>query len=33
VGPGRLRERLATGLVNDIYLILKVAGEAPAYAL
>ncbi|WP_375419222.1 neuraminidase-like domain-containing protein [uncultured Hymenobacter sp.] len=33
VAPGRLRERLAAGLVNDIYLILEVEGDAPAYIL
>ncbi|HEX8504999.1 MAG TPA: hypothetical protein VF630_06500, partial [Hymenobacter sp.] len=33
VAPGRLRERLAAGLVNDIYLIVEIEGEAPAYIL
>lgn len=33
VGPGRLRDRLAAGLVNDIYLILEVEGDVPAYVL
>ena len=33
IAPGRLRERLAAGLVNDIYLILEVEGDAPAYVL
>jgi hypothetical protein len=31
IGPGRLRDRLAAGLVNDIYLIVEVEGNAPAY--
>jgi hypothetical protein len=33
IGPGRLRDRLAAGLVNDIYLILEVEGDVPAYVL
>ena len=33
IAPGRLRERLAAGLVNDIYLILEVEGDAPNYTL
>jgi hypothetical protein len=33
IGPGRLRDRLAAGLVNDIYLILEVEGDMPAYVL
>jgi len=33
IAPGRLRERLAAGLVNDIYLILEIEGQAPAYVL
>ena len=33
VGPGRLRARLDAGLVNDIYLIIEIEGDAPAYVL
>jgi hypothetical protein len=33
IAPGRLRERLAAGLVNDIYLLLEVEGKVPDYSL
>jgi hypothetical protein len=33
IGQGRLRERFDAGLVNDLYLILEVTGDVPAYVL
>jgi hypothetical protein len=33
IAPGRLRQRLAQGLITDIYLILEVTGTVPDYIL
>ena len=33
IGQSRLRERLNAGLINDLYLILEVTGDASTYNL